>query len=355
MHRNQLALDLQLGKYNGVAEATLKSINEATDKRTSPEILTAGIFNAAAHACAVPAKTALMQVLPLLERRPYDVGLILVIVQLYVLTDNVTTATAFLEAFLAHLELETSSSDQSARYTPGLVAVLVSLYAQQDRTSSIKTELSKAAAYWRDKPDGVHPPTSFLISAGLALLDQPAEADLKLARSLFQSVHAQNADSVSAAAGVAASTTDPNSLPDGIESRLPTIGKLTTGIDVLALEGAGIARLPVPVTSISNKRDAPMEASNVAPLKKHRQGKLPKDYDDNKKPDPERWLPLRDRSNFRPRGKKGKGRAQGGERGGMTQGGVVSEESSRPSTPAQSVGVVQSKKAAGAKKGPRKR
>lgn len=355
MHRNRLALDLQLGKYTGIAETTLKTVKEASnDTMTSSSVITAGIFNAAAHARAEPARTALKQVLPLLERRPNDVGLILVIVQLYILTDNATTATALLEAFLARLETETSPS---ARYTPGLIAILITLYAHQDRTSSIKTELSKAAAYWRNKPEGAHPPTSFLTSAGLALLDQPEDADIKLARDLFQTVHAHDPDSVTAAAGLAASITDPNTIGKDFASRLPTIEKLTAGIDVSTLESAGIARLPAVSSTgtAGSKRAAPTEAIKPATKKQHRQGKLPKDYDPNKQPDPERWLPLRDRSNWRPKGKKGKGRAQGGERGGMTQGGIVSEEPSRPSTPAQSAGVVQSKKAAGGKKGGRKR
>ena len=37
--------------------------------------------------------------------------------------------------------------------------------------------------------------------------------------------------------------------------------------------------------------------------------------------DPERWLPLRDRSSYRPKGKKGKKKAAD-----LTQGGVVKEE-----------------------------
>lgn len=48
-----------------------------------------------------------------------------------------------------------------------------------------------------------------------------------------------------------------------------------------------------------------------------RKSRLPKDYEQGKAPDPERWLPLRDRSTYRPRGKKGRAKAA------LTQGGVV--------------------------------
>ena len=59
---------------------------------------------------------------------------------------------------------------------------------------------------------------------------------------------------------------------------------------------------------------------------------MPKDFDPNKKMDPERWLPIRDRSTYRPKGKKGKKRAEG-----LTQGGAVAEEKA----PAQQQGGQQ--------------
>ena len=43
-------------------------------------------------------------------------------------------------------------------------------------------------------------------------------------------------------------------------------------------------------------------------------------FDTSKKPDPERWLPLWDRSGYKPKAKKGRGKAGGGG-GGATQGG----------------------------------
>lgn len=48
-----------------------------------------------------------------------------------------------------------------------------------------------------------------------------------------------------------------------------------------------------------------------------RKSRLPKNYEQGKAPDPERWLPLRDRSTYRPKGKKGRAKAA------LTQGGVA--------------------------------
>ena len=52
-----------------------------------------------------------------------------------------------------------------------------------------------------------------------------------------------------------------------------------------------------------------------------RKSRLPKDYDPSKAPDPERWLPLKDRSTYRPKGRKGRQKAAE-----KTQGGGVSGE-----------------------------
>ena len=52
-----------------------------------------------------------------------------------------------------------------------------------------------------------------------------------------------------------------------------------------------------------------------------RKSRLPKDYDASKTPDPERWLPLKDRSTYRLKGRKGRQKAAE-----KTQGGGVSGE-----------------------------
>lgn len=49
--------------------------------------------------------------------------------------------------------------------------------------------------------------------------------------------------------------------------------------------------------------------------------RMPKEYVEGKVLDPDRWLPLRDRASWRPKGRKGKAKAAG-----LTQGGPVEEE-----------------------------
>ena len=68
--------------------------------------------------------------------------------------------------------------------------------------------------------------------------------------------------------------------------------------------------------------------------KRVRLSKRPKDFVEGKVPDPERWLPLRERSGFRVKGKKGK-RKDGGGMG--TQGGVEKEKEKVAPVPAAAV------------------
>lgn len=355
LQRNRYAMDLQLGKTKGIAATTLATLSKEHDNKASPDLVTAGIFNAAAHAHNLTAKSALKHILPLLEKRPTDIGLLLVIIQLYVLTDNVATATTLLEAFLARLEASTNTADNNARYTPGLIAILVSLYTTQGRSSSIKSQLTKAATYWRNAPQNSQPPTTFLTAAGLALLDHSGPSDLELAQSLLENIHTTTPSNPAAIAGLAASATSTTSIDASVLSSLPSTSKLTSGLDAAALEASGVARTPTttPSTSAGAKRGAP-PADTTKAHKKHKKNKLPKDYDASKQPDPERWLPMRERSYWKPKkGKKGKGGGGGMTQGGLTQGGVVGSETenSRPQTPSQVVSAKGGVGGKGKKKG----
>lgn len=81
-----------------------------------------------------------------------------------------------------------------------------------------------------------------------------------------------------------------------------------------ALESAGVAQ-------VSRKRGAEDTAPPVQPKKiRKKKTRLPKDYDPAKKVDAERWLPMRDRSYYKPKGKKDKKKVAA-----ATQGGAVSE------------------------------
>lgn len=331
LKRNQYASDLQALKYTGTAEATARTISQYPAPTTDPLLASLSVVNAAAHAKGQAGKEAIKQILPVLEKRPNDVGLILTIAQLYFLTGNANLALTLLESFLSRLEQSNNSAEQDLRYAPGLVGTTVSIYANLGRTSQARSELARAARYWKRKPkDRPAGYVHLFKAAGSALLESEDPEDMQLSREIFEELHQADASDRYAAAGLLAAS--PDKASHNQLASLTPIDRLVSGIDVDALESAGIAQLPSAVSaSTTKKRPAPEPKEKKA--KKIRKGLIPKDYDPNKKPDPERWLPLRDRSTYKPKGKKAKAR-----QALHSQGAVGNDsENSRPATPAAEV------------------
>ena len=316
LQQNNLALELLARKPNSVVKGT-KSVLTESLPTTSSHVNSLSVLNAAANAQGELAKFGLKQILPLFDQRPTDVGLAMTIIQLYVLTNNHGSAITVLDKLLSHLSESTTDSYQEVRYAPGLVALQVSLYSTQNRKSQIKTALAKAASYWRHKSK---PPTSLLEAAGISLLDSPKPEHQELARGIFSTLHSAEPSSKLATAGFIASHS--RSLPDAITpediSTLPPLEEQISGIDISALEEAGVPILPTKMDGSSTNRKRPLEEKTAPIKKRHRKARLPKDHDPSKKPDPERWLPLRERSSYKPK-KKGKRREGERER---TQGGL---------------------------------
>jgi signal recognition particle subunit SRP72 len=324
LRRNRYTIDIQSQKYSGVAYSTSSIISKFPAPTISPFVNSLSVLNAAAHAQGEVGKTSLKHILPLLEKRPNDVGLILTIIQIYVVTNNPGPAIALLESFFKRLEESASTADQDVRFAPGLIALTVSLYRFSGRKTRIKTELGRAASYWRRKSK---PSPPLFRAAGIALLDSSKLEDLSAAGDVFSTLRNQDPNDRVAIAGYVASyaSTDYTRIPSDLDKLTP-VSRLVSGIDAAALEEAGVPYLPVPaITAVSKKRSAEVEKEKEKPPKKRkiRKSRMPKDFEEGKKMDPERWLSLRDRSSYRPKGKKGKKKAID-----LTQGGVVKEEES---------------------------
>lgn len=331
LRQDKYTLDLFALKYPGVARSTSSHLSSEENKSPtiSPSANTISVLNAAAHARSDTGKAGLKAILPLLERRPSDVGLVLTIVHLYLLTNNHGSAIALMETFLSRLEQSTASSDADVRYAPGLVGTLVSLYALQGRKSHIRTELAKAAAYWRSKRKSdssevvLHP--SLLKATGTALLESTDIEDAKTAASIFEELHAADPHDKYSAAGLVAALalTDASRISSPLLETLTPAARLVPSIDAAALEDAGVARPSgAPVTQPAiRKRAAEEETAQKRRKKKIRKSRMPKDFEEGKNMDPERWLPLRDRSYWKPKGKKGKKKAEG-----LTQGGFAEDK-----------------------------
>ncbi|EXJ86273.1 hypothetical protein A1O1_06643 [Capronia coronata CBS 617.96] len=320
---DKFTLDLQAFKFQGIISSTLKIIQSTSASPISPDILLASFFNAAAHARNASGKTAIRSILPELEKRPNDVGLVLSLVQLYVLGGNITSAVELVESFFKRLEESMLESEQDIRFNPVLVSLLIALYKKRGQKALIKTELAKVAAFWRTRPN---PPTSLLAAAGISLLKSQNEDDVKSAADIFSKLLEQLPNDKATIAGYVASHALNSGSPVAtyVEKLTPT-SELTRTVDVDGLESAGIPQSSNALAiaqSVQTKKRAAPDAGSAA-HKRIRKSRLPKDYDKDKKPDPERWLPLKDRSYYRaPKGKK-KGRRGGDDR---TQGGAVNED-----------------------------
>lgn len=330
---NSHATNLLVQKYDGMIRSTAKGLSKSFCPSTEASTNLLSVYNAAAHARGETGSKGLNKILPLLERRPKDIGLLLTVVQLYVNAGNTTSAITAVERSLKSLEESVAEADQDARFNPGLLSVLVSLYQLEGRKLQIRSTLAQAASHWRNKPEA---PTSLLRAAAKSLLHSDSPADLTTAGDLFKSLYQQDSNDRIAIAGYVASkaTLDYSQVESQLD-QLPAISDLVADVDISALESAGIAPSASSAAAAAafagaRKRSASGKEGRV--VKRVRKSRLPKDYDPSKKADPERWLPLRDRSSYRPKGRKGKQRAA--ER---TQGGVVSEKLGEPASQSQIV------------------
>ncbi|KAJ5438453.1 uncharacterized protein N7458_009451 [Penicillium daleae] len=319
---NSHAADLLVQKYDGIIRSTNKALSKSSCPSTTASTNLLSVYNAAAQAEGQTGQKALKRILPLLERRPKDLGLLLTVVQLYVNEGNTTSAITAMERSLQALEESISEADQDARFNPGLLSALVSLYQLEGRKLQIRSTLAQAAAYWRKKPES---PASLLRAAATSLLHSDNRADLTTAGELFKALYQQDSyDRVALAGYVASQATLDYSQVESQLEQLPEVSELVADIDVSALESAGImpsANSAAAAAAFAGARKRTAADKETRAVKRVRKSRLPKDYDPEKKADPERWLPLRDRSSYRPKGKKNKQRAAD-----RTQGGPVNEK-----------------------------
>ncbi|GCB23541.1 signal recognition particle subunit SRP72 [Aspergillus awamori] len=331
---NSYAADLLVQKYDGIIRSTSKALAQAAYPSTEPRANLLSVYNAAAHARGETGTKALKRILSALDKRPKDLGLALTAVQLYVGAGNTTSAITTLERTLQLLDESISEQDKAVRFNPGLLSILVSLYKLEGRKVQIRTELAKAATYWQAQ--AAEPPASLLRAAGASLLHSSDRSDLAKAGDLFKSLYQKDTTDQFAVAGYVASqaTLDYSKVEAQVDT-LPSVADLISGVNIASLENAGIspssAANAAAAAAMAGARKRSAKDKEGRATKRVRKDRLPKDYDPSKTPDPERWLPLRDRSSYRPKGRKGKQRAA--ER---TQGGVVNEKAEEsPAPPTQ--------------------
>lgn len=330
LFRNKLGLDLQVGKYDAVAYAACKSKDPARQA-----------FTVAANSGGKTPQEILKDVTKVLaaEGDKTNIAVSLYATQVYMSLGNTTGAIETIECLLNELDKK-ESEERQGNYPPALVGLLVALHRQQGRKKA-PNQLYKAASYWSSQPN---PNSSLLLSAAFQLLtssQSPTAPSLPAAGALLSSIpplSTQISPAILSAGLVAAYATASPELAKPHLASLPALDTLLNGIDVNALEAAGIYTESKKRSSIAVEADSGGIAKKVkaqhqqAKKKRERKNRLPKNYVEGKEIDKERWLPLRERSYYKPdKKKKGSKRniAQGSGGGtGATQGGRVENENS---------------------------
>lgn len=338
---NARIIDLLVGKCDGLLRSTSKALAQSNLPSTLPHVNRLSALNLAAHTnLSENQETVLNKAQFLLSQRPKDVYLVLVIVQLHATAGRLEAAADSLRRFFARLDESISESDTNVRYNPGLLGIYTSICSALGRDELARTELSKATSHWLQQEDS--PETrSLLLASGSAYLRSLNSSETIEAQSIFNKLcELDPSDAIFKAGFVSAHSRESESEYKSDLDALTPVEKLVAGVNVDNLEKTGVPLLEASQKAISapHKRSAEEGTEDQQKKKRIRKSRLPKDFDPNRQPDPERWLPLQDRSSYRPKGKKAKQRAS--ER---TQGGVVGEkdkevpQNTGPSQTAQSV------------------
>ncbi|XP_009570949.1 PREDICTED: signal recognition particle subunit SRP72, partial [Fulmarus glacialis] len=225
-------------------------------------------------------------------------------------------------------------SIEELRHKPGMVSALVTMYShEEDIDSAIEVFTQAIQWYQQFQPKSpVH----------LSLIREAANFKLKHGRkkeaiSDLEELWKQNPKDVHTLAQLisAYSLVDPEKAKV-LSKHLPSSDTMSLKVDVDALEnshGATYVRKKAGKLAGDNQQKEQGQG-DVKKKKKKKKGKLPKNYDPKVTPDPERWLPMRERSYYRGR-KKGKKKDQVGKgtQGSMTAGSSELDASRTASSP----------------------
>ncbi|KFP46744.1 Signal recognition particle subunit SRP72, partial [Cathartes aura] len=236
-------------------------------------------------------------------------------------------------------------SIEELQHKPGMVSALVTMYSHEEDIDSA-IEVFTQAIQWYQQFQArtnygccVFQPKS---PVHLSLIREAANFKLKHGRkkeaiSDLEELWKQNPKDVHTLAQLISAYSLVDSEKAKVLSKhLPSSDTMSLKVDVDALEnshGATYVRKKAgKLTGDSQQKE--QGQGDVKKKKKKKKGKLPKNYDPKVTPDPERWLPMRERSYYRGR-KKGKKKDQVGKgtQGSTTAGSSELDASRTASSP----------------------
>ncbi|NWI98627.1 SRP72 protein, partial [Crypturellus undulatus] len=242
-------------------------------------------------------------------------------------------------------------SIEELQHKPGMVSALVTMYSHEEDIDSAIEVFTQAIQWYQQ-----HQASQGIQSAGLccrcvfqpkspvhlSLIREAANFKLKHGRkkeaiSDLEELWKQNPKDVHTLAQLisAYSLVDPEKAKV-LSKHLPSSDTLSLKVDVDALEnshGATYVRKKAGKLA-GDSQQKEQGQGDVKKKKKKKKGKLPKNYDPKVTPDPERWLPMRERSYYRGR-KKGKKKDQVGKgtQGSTTAGSELDASKTASSPP----------------------
>jgi len=188
----------------------------------------------------------------------------------------------------------------------GIVAALVSFFTQLGDTQQAIIVLDTAVNYWEQQPKGSSTSKSLLKVIQANAQYKLTHGEHQLAAATLEKLYQHNPQDIQVLAQLidAYSKFNPAKAEEYSQS-LPVFEHSVT-IDVDSLEQAPqyfrkLKEKPAAAAPVKGKTDEEVKPK-VKP-KKRRKPRLPKNYNPSVAPDPERWLPLRERSYYK-RGKK---------------------------------------------------
>ncbi|ORY95441.1 hypothetical protein BCR43DRAFT_557592 [Syncephalastrum racemosum] len=309
---NDALLQLYMNKYSACRDAAKRLIETYGECDEFYLILASATYQQ--H----KAEKAIEELKALAEKKPESVAIRFATIQLQLLQSQTTGALATLESYLSHI----GETNKREYYRPALIALLVWLYEQTGQSQRAMELLEQASDYWKkDAKLGLSAPTS--------ILKQTAAFKLKSGRyseaaADYEELVREDPTDAQAVAGLVTAyiEIDP-AKAEQYGNALPSIA--FDHLDVQSLERS------VPGVKRGYVRKAPSQTPQVKKNKnkKKRKPLLPKNYDPNNAPDPERWLPKYERSSYRVKGKNKKAASRGPQGAYVAGGGIGSTGSAK--------------------------
>jgi signal recognition particle subunit SRP72 len=213
----------------------------------------------------------------------------------------------------------TALRNMTIRHEPAIVGSLISLYQKVNQPAGAILVLDESIQYWKQRFDKGEKQVK---SKLLTLLNKSAE--YKMSNNKYEEAAATYEMLVKVdpdnkehlAALVNAFSQYDVSKAENYSEKLPSIDVSDINAESLEAENVSAFKAKKQHVEVLNERDVVMQQAQEQDKKKKKKKKkkktkLPKKYDVNKQPDPERWLPKKQRSTYKKKGATMRSAAQG--------------------------------------------